>query len=86
MTALSTLQDAHRILLAALGPGHDELQRALAWLRRAEGRAMQAVGRSADAALKLEESMRLFESDAHCGPEHVRTKAVAADLACCRAA
>jgi hypothetical protein len=37
--ALPMLQDAHRILLAALGADHDDTQRTLAWLRRAEGRA-----------------------------------------------
>jgi hypothetical protein len=33
--ALPMMQDAHRILLAALGADHDDTQCALAWLRRA---------------------------------------------------
>jgi hypothetical protein len=83
--ALPMLQDAHRILLAALGADHDGTQRALAWLRRAEGRALEAEGRFADAAPKLEEALRLFTADVeHCA-EHARTKAVAAELGQCRA-
>jgi tetratricopeptide (TPR) repeat protein len=82
--ALPMLQAAHRILLAALGTDHDDTQRALAWLRRAEGRALQAEGRAADAAPKLEEALRLFTADVEHGAEHVRTKTVAVELAQCR--
>jgi tetratricopeptide (TPR) repeat protein len=83
--ALTMMRDAHRILLAALGTDHDDTQRTLAWLRRAEGRALQAESRTADAALKLEEALRLFTADVRHGAKHARTKAVAAELVQCRA-
>jgi tetratricopeptide (TPR) repeat protein len=80
LSALPTLRDGYNVVLRALGAEHQHTKRARAWLLRAEGAVLLTEGRANDAAVKLEEALGLFSADVRHGPDHVRTKAVAAEL------
>ncbi len=82
--AADTLREALCLHERALGAEHPNSVRTRAWLLRAEGCALREAGQSEEAAARLEDSKRLFDSDPQYGPAHKHSKGVAEELARCR--